>query len=312
MRAWLASCAVAARLASDRADLWMPAALAWIVSVGWIPFALVVVPFPGEGDLVAFGAGLFTSSLWPLNAILIVLAGVVVVVAAILLRAVAEAALARAMALALPDRAAADTGGSGRVVAGLFLIRIVTAVPTALAIAAAGLVLAAVAPDEFQSPDIGGEVYVRVAGRLLPALVVLVLALLVGAVVAAVAGRHVVTARGGSAAVALSEAVRELARRPGPLLALASSTLLGAALYLLVCLMLLRVLWAPLQAVLAERPIAPADLLLLVGFVAIWLGLILGGGVVYGWASAWWALELRDVRGGRPEPVSAPEGMRPA
>lgn len=313
MRAWLGSSGTAARLASDRADLWLPAALAWIVSVGWIPFVLVVVPLPGEGDVVTFGARLVTSGLWPLNAILIGLAAVAVVVTTVVLRAVGEAALARAIAAGTGDSPLGAGGRrrAGRDVAALLGVRLVTATPTLLAVVAAALVFAAVAPDEFQSPDIGGETYMRIAGRMLPALVVLVLAMVLGAVVAAVAGHHVIGPRRESAPAALGEAFRELGRRPARLLGIAFSTVVGGGLYLVACALLLRVLWEPLEVALAERPIAAANLLLLIGFVAIWLGLVLGGGVVHAWASAWWALELRAERGGRPQTSSA-EGVRPA
>jgi hypothetical protein len=312
MQAWLARGAAAARLGSDRPDLWLPAALAWIVSVGWLPFVLVVVPLPGEGDLVAFGARLFTSSLWPLNAILVVAGGLAAVMLALLLRAVGEATLERSMAMTDESPTARRVGGASRDVAALFAVRLVTALPTGLALVAAGLLLAAVAPDEFQSPDIGGEVYVRIAGRLLAALVVLAVALVIGAVLAAAAG-HRSTGRGAQPPVtALGDAVSELARRPGPLLGVAFSTLLGGTLYLVGCYLLLRVMWAPLEAaLLGSPPIGAGDLLLLVGFVAIWLCLVLGGGAVHVWASAWWALELGADRG-PPEPASAAEGIRAA
>jgi hypothetical protein len=313
MQAWLARGAAAARVGSDRPDLWLPAALAWIVSVGWLPFVLVVVPLPGEGELVAFGARLFTSSLWPLNAVLLVAGGLALVVLALLLRAVGEATMARSMATTAGSPPPGGRGGrASRDVAALFVVRLATALPTALALVAAGLLFVAVAPGEFQSPDIGGEVYVRIAGRLLAALVVLALALVIGAVLAAVAGRRATGRAAVPPTTALGDAVMELAHRPGPLLGVAFTTLLAGTFYLVGSYLLLRVLWAPIAAaLLGSSPIGAGDLLLLVGFVAIWLCLVLGGGAVHAWASAWWALELRADRG-PPEPASAAEGIRAA
>jgi hypothetical protein len=65
----------------------------------------------------------------------------------------------------------------------------------------------------------------------------------------------------------------------------------------LVSLALLRALWGPIGAALdGGRLATPDTLLLLLGFVAIWLALLLAAGAVHVAISAWWAMEL--ARGG--------------
>jgi uncharacterized RDD family membrane protein YckC len=59
---------------------------------------------------------------------------------------------------------------------------------------------------------------------------------------------------------------------------------------------LLRVLWAPISVDLAAGHLVSAQiLLLLVGFVAIWLALVLAFGALHAWVSTLWSLELAVV-----------------
>jgi hypothetical protein len=61
---------------------------------------------------------------------------------------------------------------------------------------------------------------------------------------------------------------------------------------------LLGVLWEPIGVGLRDGRLASPDtLLLLLGFVAIWLGLLLAAGALHAAASAWWTLELRETGG---------------
>ena len=46
MHAWLARAGIAARLAADHGELWVPAALAWVAFLGWLPFVLAVARPP--------------------------------------------------------------------------------------------------------------------------------------------------------------------------------------------------------------------------------------------------------------------------
>ena len=89
--------------------------------------------------------------------------------------------------------------------------------------------------------------------------------------------------------------------------------LLLDVLVLVVTIALLSVLWMPIGSALdGGRLATPETLLLLLGFVAIWLGLLLVAGAVHVAISAWWAIEQarhgREIaRGGSP-PV---EGVPP-
>jgi len=52
----------------------------------------------------------------------------------------------------------------------------------------------------------------------------------------------------------------------------------------------------------AGQLVSTQALLLLVGFVAIWLTLVLALGALRAWVSAWWSLELAPAdEGARPE-----------
>ena len=56
---------------------------------------------------------------------------------------------------------------------------------------------------------------------------------------------------------------------------------------------LLRILWIPIgRQAESGALLAPASVALLVGFVAIWLCLVAGAGMLHAWSSTWWSLEV--------------------
>jgi hypothetical protein len=72
---------------------------------------------------------------------------------------------------------------------------------------------------------------------------------------------------------------------------LTTTAALGAQLGL--STLLLVVLWKPIRLALDAGELAtPSTILLLVGFTAIWLCLLLAGGALNAWASAWWSFGL--------------------
>ena len=80
----------------------------------------------------------------------------------------------------------------------------------------------------------------------------------------------------------------------------ASAAFAAQLAYLALRALLLRVLWAPIGAQLAVGgEIDVATGLLLVGFVAIWLCLVLAGGALQAWSAATWSRLLA---------TDAPEG----
>jgi hypothetical protein len=286
MGSWLRNAATAAIQASDDSRRWLPGALAALAFLGWLPFVLAVVPLPSAADLAFFGADIVTSGAGMLNAVLL-LVGVA-----------AAAALAGLLAAFGAVVVLWHEGAAGRDVATAvgraWLVQLLAATPFVASVAALAAGIAAVAPGEYQSPNIGGPVEARIARDVLPLLILVVAALIAGQLYGAVATRRAV--RSGSLGSALRWGFADLRARPLPLLGVAVVTLIAQAVVLAVTFALLRVLWAPIGLQLAAGFVSsPPTLLLLVGFVAIWLCLLVAAGVVFAWASAWWTNELEGI-----------------
>ena len=294
MRAWLARAAASARLVSDRPELWIPGALAALAFAGWLPLVLAVVPLPDVAGMTFFGAGLASSGSYPWNVLLLSTSILFGILTLCLLVAVGEAALQRGLRplLGIPGGAQHGDSLSGEA-AVTFVVILVALLPAAAATMATALGAAAVAPGEFQSPDIGGPVLVRVARDLAPLLAALLILTVAGQAFGSAAQRRAVGPRAEAIGQALSHAVADLRQHPGAMFGTALVTL-GALVGLLVLsTLLLRVLWAPIGAALGAGELSsPQTVLLLVGFVAIWLCLLLAAGALHAWASAWWSLEL--------------------
>ena len=87
--------------------------------------------------------------------------------------------------------------------------------------------------------------------------------------------------------------LRDLARHPVRPLGIALASFVADLIALALAIALLRVLWAPIRADLgAGQLVSPQALLLLLGFVAIWLALVFSFGALHAWISTWWSLEL--------------------
>jgi hypothetical protein len=285
---------LAGRVASERAELWPAGSLAWLIFFGWVTLPATVAPIPTQADLTFIGSGLASSSAWPYNVIAIGVAAVGLVLVAHALASLAEAALQAQLRSGIPER---DDGAPWRDAWRIGLARLIAGVP---AFATLGVLLAAVAAvvaDEFQSPDIGGSLAIRIAGRVLPFLVAFGLALLVVPPIAAAIERRATGQHGLPLAAAVRAGLGDLLRAPLPAGAVTLLTLAVRLVYLAGSLLLLRVLWAPIGVQLAGGGGMDAvAALLLVGFVAIWLCLVIGGGALQAWTSAWWTLSLATVR----------------
>lgn len=293
MRAWLRRGAAAARLAGDRSDLWPAGALAWLAYLGWLPL-LAVLAEPDPNDLAFLGVSIYTSSAFPLNVVGLAVAAVAVFVLLCVVAAAAEVALLRNAAVGETDRTPI-----GPAVLTAFTLTLVATLPALGAAAAVLLGVIAVAPTEFQSPDIGTPVLLRLAGPLLPYLVVLALVLLLAQSFGGLAIRAAQAAPERPVTAALASAAGSLRRRPWTSLGVAAGGMLLDALNLVFTFTLLRVLWAPIASALADGRLAtPSTLLLLLGFVAIWLALLLVAGALHVAVSAWWAMELARGRRG--------------
>jgi hypothetical protein len=272
MRAWLTAASASARVVADRPALWLPGALAWIASIGWIPFLLAVARPPAEGDLNYLGAGIVSSGAWPWNAVLIGALASLLAFAAF-----AIVALANAVLIGMLGGRKASPAGSAR----LLGIALVAAVPGIVIFVALLLMAASVAPQQFNAPEVSGASPVlRIAVRLAPILIGFAIAVIVGAAFAAVAART----------DGMRSGARLLTRLGTAGLAQMLVGTAASVAYLAIGALLLGVLWAPIGAELGAR--GEFDLatgLLLVGFVAIWLCLVLAGGALHAWSAATWS-----------------------
>jgi hypothetical protein len=284
MRRWLSAASAAAGDVADRPTLWLPGALAWTVSLGWMALVVGVARPPGVAELTFFGARAATSGLWPWNLVAAV-AGVGLLLAAALgLAALGETRLVR------PGEVV--RGAVGRV----FVVGAACAVPVVLAMVAVAVALPGVAQTEFNAADTDPGPLVRTVVGLAPLIaIVLVIAMAAGAVHAAAFRR---AAAGHRAGEALRQSPGKLASAGAPALVHAVGLPIVRIGFLVLAAVLLRVLWHPIGTRLEGDGFGVAAILLLVGFVAIWLCLVLAGGALHAWGSVTWTRLLAVTEDG--------------
>lgn len=275
MGRWVAVAGTTASRVSELPRLWVAGALAWIATVGPIPLLVAVVPLPAASDLTFAATGTLGSGAWPWNVVALAALTALLLVIALALLALADLAI-----LAPPS---VQYGAAATAARSLAVTMLCAAPVLALAgVLVAGLAVAGL--DEFRAPDstAGGPI-VRTALRVVPLAGILAAAVALAGSVAAAARVRVV---GGALILpALAASLFAIATRPGAALHAIVAPLLRA-LYLVFATVLLAVLWAPLGLRLGDRAgFGAAESALLVGFVAIWLCLVLGGGAVHAWAS---------------------------
>jgi hypothetical protein len=276
-------------LVADHAELWPAGALAYLAFLGWLPFTFAVVSLPNQADLGFFLTSLVSSQSYPLNVFLLAGATGLLVVGASVMVVMGEAALQRAAARVRGREAGVSSLDDDA--ARFWLVQLLASIP---ALGGTGVLLAAiavVAPNEYQSPDLGLPLIVRVLRDVWPFLAGETLLVVVGQVVGGPAQRAVLAGERPLAAVVASarDLVRDPMRRLG--LALASDIVLVA--WLAMNWALLRVLWLPIgQAAARGALLDAAWVVLLVGFVAIWICLIAAGGALHAAISGWWTEAL--------------------
>jgi len=271
MRRWLNAAAASAHFVSERPALWLPGALGWVASVGWIPLLVAVAHPPSDAELTFLGARIVTSGAWPWNAVLIGVLATTIVVMGFAVVAVANAAL---LGLMEGRPTAALTAGR------LLGIALIAAIPGTIIFIVLLAVAASVAPGAFNAPEDRGGPVLRTIIGVAPVVVGLAIAIVLGAAFAAVAART----RG------LRSAGRTLALVGGAGWAQVVLGTLVHAAFLFLAALLLSVLWAPIGGELGiSSGIDIATALLLVGFVAIWLCLVLAGGALHAWSAATWS-----------------------
>ena len=296
---WFRHGAVAARLAADRGDLWLAGELGALTYLAWLPLVITVGTVPRTSDLAFLGAGLLSSELFPLNVFLIATIAAMGVLVACLVAALAEASLLRATGLGTPGRSMT------RELEVTFSVILVAALPAVAAGAALISGIAAVGPAEFGAPDLGVPLALRIAVRLAPLLAAFAVLAWLGQAFGAVALRRAVGPTALPVGEAVKAALRDLIRHPVRRLGLALASFLADLLAVVLAITLLHALWAPIGAELAGgQLVSPAALLLLVGFVATWLVVILAFGALHVWFSSWWSLET-----GAPGGEAAPESL---
>jgi hypothetical protein len=271
MRRWLSVSARAASHVADQPRLWLPGALAWMVTVGWVALIVGVARPPTVAALTFLGAGIATSGAWPWNAVAILIGVAVLAVAAIALASVAEAALLHG-------------GRIGAGVGRIFLAGAACVLPVGLAAAASLPALSFVAQREFNAPEAGAGPVLRTLLALWPLLAVIILAAVGGAATHAAAIRATTT----HSTTGLRYAPSVLAAAGSGALIQAVAILIARVGYVALAGTLLRVLWGPIEARLAGGGFGVAVIGLLVGFVAIWLCLVLAGGALHAWGSVSW------------------------
>lgn len=285
MRSWARAALASALDVSDRPLLWLPGGLAWVVTAGWVALVAGVARPPTQAELTFLGARFYTSGAWPWNLLVVLAVALLVVGAGLALASLAEVALQR--------RERWEPRDVRRVLA----VTLVCVAPFALAAAMVTVGAAAVAPAEFNAPGEGARPMIRIAFRIWPLLAGTALIGMACGAWHAAATRTVLAGR--SVVDGLFRAPARLARHPLASVLQAVAVFVLRVASIVVAAVLLRVLWTPIEGRIARAGFDLAIAALLVGFVAIWLCLVLGGGALHAWGSATWTAVL-----GEPERAS--------
>jgi hypothetical protein len=283
-----------------RPSTWAMALLGFLVRGGWLVVVapIVVVPTPvGLANVIAplledaaFGrrtGELLLVSAMALGAVVVVLLG------GGLVAAVAEADGIRQVA----DEEHIGRR-SGRVGFRILAVRLAAHIPLAFATAYAAARLTAVGYRELTVPS---DVSVPLAWRILsgaPVPVALVLGTwLIGEILGALAARGIVL-RGEGARPALGAAVRRLRYRPVRTLGCGLATTLALAVVLAVTGLAAGATWGALGAALSIGDASFTTTLLLVGFVALFVGGLVLIALTSAWRAAVWTLDVGGTFGG--------------
>jgi hypothetical protein len=265
----------AARTAADQTELWIPGAIVSFAFAGWVVFLAVVAAPADENDVLFLGIRLAASPWWPWNLVALVAAILSGIGTMLLAIAFGEVALQKGLSERRRDEIPASVP---RVMAALGLPG------GAVLVVAAGLVWVAspAFTEAFTQPDRTAPYLLRVAAAAFPALLALAAAVVAAQAVGAVAVRR-------PWRVALVT-LRRRAHRLVPQAAVTMALFLAAQL---TTLMVLDALWRPLSERLAAGGLSePSTPILLLGFVWIWLVLVILAGVIQVWIAAWWNREL--------------------
>ena len=297
MRRWVDVAVPTLRLVSERPALWVVGGLAWAATAGPIALFAAVVPLPTVSDLTYLAARTFVSGAWPWNAVTLGVAAALLALLALLLVAISDVTLV------------AGGGPTRAETARAYAVTVLAAAPVALPLVALAIAAAATAPAEFTAPDAeGAGPLLRTAGAVAPLLAAVAVTTLV-ATAWATRARVLVAGRGASVTGAAAASIRSISRGPSIIHAVAAAAAWLA--YLGLAIALLGVLWAPIGERLdAGAGFGAAEAALLVGFVAIWLCLVLVGGALHAWGVVSWrrilTMRAAPVGRGRSHPQETP------
>lgn len=270
MRGWLSGAAVAARIAGDRSELWLPGSLAPFAAAGWIVLLLTVAPLPDVASAAGFGFQFLASPWWPWNLVVLVVALVSGLATLLLVVAFAEVALL----MGLDNRATATPVPTVPRAMGVLAL---AALPVVVLAATLGWLAAPAVIDVISLPDPSTPPAVRLLAVTWPFLLVLAAAIIVA------------QAFGAAALRAGGDGLRAIGRRVPRLVPQAAVTMAAFVIGQLATGFILAVLWRPLDARLEADGLGqPTTVVLLLGFVWIWFVLVILAGVVQAWTSAWW------------------------
>jgi len=275
VRDWLRGGLAAAGVAAGRADLWVPGAIVSFAFAGWAVFLAVVAGPPDEGDVLYLGVRLAASPWWPWNLVALVATVLSGIGAMLLAIAFGEVALLMGLSDRERDgvpftvpRTMRALGLAGAVVAVVGSLLAWTAAPSFV--------------EAFTQPDPTTPYLLRVAAAAWPVL----LALAAAAIVAQAFGALALRQPWRAAVTTL----RRRARRVVPQAGLTTAVFLAGQLLTGI---VLGAVWQPLSERLAEGRLSePSTPVLLLGFVWIWLVLVILAGAVQAWITAWWSREL--------------------
>ena len=289
---------LAALLAAlSRPSWWLLALTGFLVRGGVLLFALAIVMFPSplvlanalEPVIVPVALGqVDVMTLAPL----LLTAGVVVawLVAGGWVGAATEVALIRAARAAMVDDglpARADIGPGRWVVTRVAMARLLTHIPTAVALAFGSIRVGSVAYVELTSPvDVATPLIVRVLAGASGPIAAIVIVWLFAEIVGGLAARRIVL-DDASLGGALRGAVGTIVRRPLGTLLPATGTAVVLAIDLAALLAVVAFAWAEVRDRLLDTSTdAPMLLVALVAFVATWIGALAVTGLIDAWRGA--------------------------
>jgi hypothetical protein len=248
-------------------------------------------------DVAQLAVSLYSSSSYPANVLALAVAAVGAFMLLCLLAAIGEAAVTRSLlAGSAASEAPSAPDASHSTLAGLAVL-LLACMPVALAGAWLLLVAMDNAPAVYTAPGPEASVVPRLAATVMPQLVVVGAAVLAAQAVGGRLLRAAIMTPPSRLGAALGDAVRDLGRRPLRWIGVAAVSWAKDAALFIGCWALLGVLWSTTADSLGPRLLErPQALLLLVGFVAIWLLLLAAGGVLHLLISAWRLLEEGDAR----------------